>query len=679
MFEKTRSKKRRPFTEEEDRALKAGYDKYGTLWSQIVKDPIFAEQKRRSTDLRDRFRNAFPELYQAAGYKPRPAPKKKRHDGYPPMGPTRAATDDQLLTTRMVSPQLRRRAGTNPNRSRSAPHSAAASEDEETSDGEEDSPPVPSTSKTTQESTPVSALAEDLSATSEFTMTELGMADIEALCEIQAKPVASSQNSFNSMSHSTAHSSGRESPIFYEGWNSTAAAASPTSSQLSQLSNTDFMTNDSQMRRMIGKSGWGTSDWLSANPRMDPSASISSNSSFVDASPVPSSPFSFSNISHGIMDRYDLFPASFAHDISSEVGYGDTHSAFSDPEMFPTQTFRGFTHHSDYAGDLIFGTRGHQPQNQGGYTAMNGLPFSGLGLSGMTQQPPPPTSINPIQLHTPMLPGIDEIELSSISLDDHVENDDNMIDATNLNINKAPPQLDMDPDMSQLKAMIQNLNDIGTDISSHDMTLNPPDTPVRASRPLREVGEQHQYSGNHNRSSSVPPSEHRVPLPPTRAHQLYTHVMPMPPMRSFSQASHDALNGHFGMLPQGLPPNSGNPNMLKAAGDPHTLSFLDMHYFNSGVGMSALHHEIENLGTSDSRHGQALDLAQTHSVSSVPHFAAQPATVSPTQLLNSLNAAASRPYVNHTRVQSAISPKDLLLNSSNENKRKRVSWDGTSG
>ncbi|KAA1466870.1 hypothetical protein DENSPDRAFT_743887, partial [Dentipellis sp. KUC8613] len=63
IFAKTRSKKRRPFTEAEDRALKAGYDKHGTVWATIVKDPIFQEQNRRSTDLRDRFRNAFPDLY----------------------------------------------------------------------------------------------------------------------------------------------------------------------------------------------------------------------------------------------------------------------------------------------------------------------------------------------------------------------------------------------------------------------------------------------------------------------------------------------------------------------------------------------------------------------------------------------------------------------------------------
>ncbi len=53
IFEKTRSNKRRPFTLEEDAALRAGYEKHGTVWSTTVKDPIFQEQKRCSTDLRD--------------------------------------------------------------------------------------------------------------------------------------------------------------------------------------------------------------------------------------------------------------------------------------------------------------------------------------------------------------------------------------------------------------------------------------------------------------------------------------------------------------------------------------------------------------------------------------------------------------------------------------------------
>lgn len=124
-------KKRRPFTEEEDRALKAGYEKHGTVWAVIVKDPIFQEHNRRSTDLRDRFRNAYPDLYQAAGYKPRAPPKKK--------DATRATADDHQLVTGPVRRKRRHtsqgilRGGT-----KSVPQSAAPSEDEGASSGEEE-------------------------------------------------------------------------------------------------------------------------------------------------------------------------------------------------------------------------------------------------------------------------------------------------------------------------------------------------------------------------------------------------------------------------------------------------------------------------------------------------------------------------------------------------------------
>lgn len=41
IFEKTCSRKRRPFTEEENRVLKVGYENHGTVRAAIVKDPIF--------------------------------------------------------------------------------------------------------------------------------------------------------------------------------------------------------------------------------------------------------------------------------------------------------------------------------------------------------------------------------------------------------------------------------------------------------------------------------------------------------------------------------------------------------------------------------------------------------------------------------------------------------------
>jgi hypothetical protein len=47
----------------------------------IQKDPTLGLTHRRSTDLRDRFRNAFPEKYVGAGFKPPPAKKRRRDEG----------------------------------------------------------------------------------------------------------------------------------------------------------------------------------------------------------------------------------------------------------------------------------------------------------------------------------------------------------------------------------------------------------------------------------------------------------------------------------------------------------------------------------------------------------------------------------------------------------------------
>ncbi|KAG6828470.1 hypothetical protein H0H92_007836 [Tricholoma furcatifolium] len=195
LFEKTRSKKRRPFTEEEDRALRAGYEKHGTVWAAIVKDPVFREQGRRSTDLRDRFRNAFPMLYQAAGYKPRnsggtTAAAKKRMGSVMPgdeggvdagfdagtvpgigKTQTRAATDDQLLTSSTGPVRTRRRAHTSSGGplfrggTKSVPQSTACSEDEDDTNTSEEDPDdalfkAPRTRNKTRAQTKAKALAQ---------------------------------------------------------------------------------------------------------------------------------------------------------------------------------------------------------------------------------------------------------------------------------------------------------------------------------------------------------------------------------------------------------------------------------------------------------------------------------------------------------------------------------------
>lgn len=68
---KINRKERRSFTPEEDDRLLQGFLKHGPAWSKIQRDPALSLGERRSTDLRDRFRNAFPERYTAAGYKGR--------------------------------------------------------------------------------------------------------------------------------------------------------------------------------------------------------------------------------------------------------------------------------------------------------------------------------------------------------------------------------------------------------------------------------------------------------------------------------------------------------------------------------------------------------------------------------------------------------------------------------
>lgn len=75
--EKGRSRERRPFRQEEDMALRRGYELHGAHWALIARDPAFQNQ-RSSTDVRDRFRNAFPDEYVRAGYKPRTKSSKSR-------------------------------------------------------------------------------------------------------------------------------------------------------------------------------------------------------------------------------------------------------------------------------------------------------------------------------------------------------------------------------------------------------------------------------------------------------------------------------------------------------------------------------------------------------------------------------------------------------------------------
>ncbi|KAF5329338.1 hypothetical protein D9619_009272 [Psilocybe cf. subviscida] len=484
IFEKTRSKRRRPFTDAEDRALKAGYDKHGTTWATIVKDPIFQEQNRRSTDLRDRFRNAFPDLYQAAGYKPRTAAKKKAD------GPVRAA-DDQLSMSAAGPVRSRRRAQSTQGHLRggtkSVPQSTSCSADEESSGDENEqensgfkSPPTPvfvdnvstmpfRSQKSSPSTIGSAAHAPTLSSTARdtFSIGDDDDDDMRLITE-DADPLT-----IPDFLPNTTYSDMETWP---SGLNTPTTGASPTSSQsdffMSQVSggnHSQDLSNASspfishQNDRMIGNSAWGDG-WFLPNPRMEPNAIANSSadaavngagsSSLADGHFSPGSPYSFNtHLNHGVFERYGLFP--YVHEgHMSEADIADNHTGF-DEGVGPNGASAGGTgfkgYHSQIAGDLISGARAYHHHNQqgqfpaGGSGASTSLSqslanmynmsfgvggelagggeISGLGLEGMHQQHQENAGVHPMQLHahTPSLSSIDELGLTGISLDDHCD------------------------------------------------------------------------------------------------------------------------------------------------------------------------------------------------------------------------------------------------------------------
>ncbi|KAG7139929.1 telomere-associated protein 1 like [Verticillium longisporum] len=63
-FKKSHRRERRPFSEQDDLQILEGLDKYGPSWTKIQRDPRFSLSGRQPTDLRDRVRNKYPDVYQ---------------------------------------------------------------------------------------------------------------------------------------------------------------------------------------------------------------------------------------------------------------------------------------------------------------------------------------------------------------------------------------------------------------------------------------------------------------------------------------------------------------------------------------------------------------------------------------------------------------------------------------
>lgn len=62
-FKKSHRRERRHFTDEDDKRILEGLEHYGPAWTKIQRDPRFNLSNRQPTDLRDRVRNKYPDIY----------------------------------------------------------------------------------------------------------------------------------------------------------------------------------------------------------------------------------------------------------------------------------------------------------------------------------------------------------------------------------------------------------------------------------------------------------------------------------------------------------------------------------------------------------------------------------------------------------------------------------------
>jgi hypothetical protein len=696
---------------------------------------VFHAKNRRSTDLRDRFRNAFPDLYEAAGYKPRNnASKKKKGSEGLPVPVVSDPGYDNSKESPPKRPLRRRRASTAPglkssHTRRGMLESTTCSDSEESSGGEEGlrdeairvSKQRPEVGH--DEVTPQPADSADRGRSAELSLADLPRSPLES----GVVPNTLSTTSTASLSLSEATDSSKARPwslqdhaVQGQGRNPNwVPTSSPSpgrvphndiflSSQASPPSNGIRRGSDG-LHTVIGKSAWVPEDWLSANPRLESSHPNSSSSSFIGGpSPAPSSPFSFSPSSHGVMDRYDLFPTNMtahSHDYtSSEVGYGDrdTHSAFSEADMFnpATASFRGFTHHSNYAGDLIFaaGRPQHSPSHLSG-----GLAINERGLENMED-----SNIGRMGLRSG-LPGIDEIPLAAIRLHDRGDADMGEAQLVHSRGTSTPPDEEMSAIPPDLDFQIAPLS---TEILAATPTsLTNPISPIdlhsnvqlavpksrQASAEQVNVHHQHLGSSSHYRSFSQPPAEQRT-----------NHDHPPTPSQSHASSPFPNSTRTQSLFDPSQPPSGNEPWRSLDLTD---LPFLDLHYYSSNSAHAQTMAFLQDpVVESSDNAAQALDLAsggtfgggagQGHGSNNIlnhlHHHHIHSAGIAPAQLhahtpshyhslaqaqlqTNSATVAPGativRPNYHHHRVQSAASPDDLLLKKG-ENKRKRVSWDG---
>jgi hypothetical protein len=64
-FRKSGRRERKSFSGQDDHEILMGYEIYGPAWTRIQRDPRFHLQSRQPIDLRDRFRNKYPEKFRS--------------------------------------------------------------------------------------------------------------------------------------------------------------------------------------------------------------------------------------------------------------------------------------------------------------------------------------------------------------------------------------------------------------------------------------------------------------------------------------------------------------------------------------------------------------------------------------------------------------------------------------
>lgn len=110
-FPKSNRRARRQFSNEDDRNLLKGFNRYGTRWRAMRDDFELGFSMRHPTDLRDRFRIRFPEEFAKAGFKLKPkeareaeeARAQKTQVSRPPSPMSRDAIDHPVACTSSIT------------------------------------------------------------------------------------------------------------------------------------------------------------------------------------------------------------------------------------------------------------------------------------------------------------------------------------------------------------------------------------------------------------------------------------------------------------------------------------------------------------------------------------------------------------------------------------------------